>query len=475
VRWYLALSEFQFTIMHVPGVDNVVADVLSRFFRMVAVENQEVDVQDLLKSLHNSDVGHIGGTRLLKTLEGHGIKWDSMSRDVRAFIKQCPICQKLKRQSDPIVLSQGYTLTSSAPFECISVDTIGPLSEDQDGNKYILHIMDAFSKFNMVIATKNVDAMSYVHGLLLWIGMFGVPLKLRTDGGSQFTAKVSQELAKFLGTSHRVVVPYHPQANGDNERWNAEVTQVLRAIVLDRRVSDRWSQFLPMVQRILNSTYTSSIDTFPARVIFGDHVPASQPFLLRKDTAVPFQPIHQYIRELNEDLTTVVDIIQQKFQSNLQLRQQASSDVDTNKVVSFEIGDFVLLTYPSQRPTKLASLYRGPMRIVNKIRDDIFEVMDLMSHKVLTVHVDRLRVFTPGNLSEQDILNLAAADVEEFIVKEILDHRYTGSRKTKKNLEFLVSWEGYEPEYDSWEPYSSVKDVQALDTYSAMHPELQLG
>ena len=37
-----------------------------------------------------------------------------------------------------------------------------------------------------------------------------------------------------------------------------------------------------------------------------------------------------------------------------------------------------------------------------------------------------------------------------------------------------MSWTGYEDAYNSWEPYDSLKDVQALDVYSVAHPELQL-
>jgi hypothetical protein len=38
-----------------------------------------------------------------------------------------------------------------------------------------------------------------------------------------------------------------------------------------------------------------------------------------------------------------------------------------------------------------------------------------------------------------------------------------------------VSWEGYDPEYDSWEPYAAIKEVIALDKYAKEHPELNLG
>jgi hypothetical protein len=472
VRWHLALSEFQFTIVHIPGQDNVVADVLSRFFKIVIVEDREWDVEEFLESVHNSFVGHLGVSRLIKTLEAHDIEWPDMKKDISEFVKRCPICQKLKVQTVPKVITEGYTLHGSAPMEHVTVDSIGPFPEDEFGMKYVLHLMCAFSKFNILVATQTTDAMSYVHALVQWIGLFGVPSKVRTDGGSQFTANVCKELASFMGFEHIVIIPYHPQANGDNERWNGEVNQALRAIILDRRVTSTWSLVLPIVQRVLNASYSRGIGTYPARVIFGDNLPIAQPFLLRKEQEADFQPMHQYIQKLNDDIKMIVGILERKFKNDLSVRQK-KLQLPEGKVVEFDVDEYVLITYPNKRPTKLSSMYRGPMKVMTKIRDDIFEVMDLVSQKVLTVHVDRLRKFNAGKMNEQELLKLASADVDEYIVKEILEHKYEGSKK-KSNLWFLVSWEGYEPEYNSWEPYKNLKDVEALDTYSALHPELKL-
>mmetsp|Transcript_49331 Transcript_49331/g.124040 ORF Transcript_49331/g.124040 Transcript_49331/m.124040 type:complete len:112 (-) Transcript_49331:645-980(-) len=60
----------------------------------------------------------------------------------------------------------------------------------------------------------------------------------------------------------------------------------------------------------------------------------------------------------------------------------------------------------------------------------------------------------------------------EYQVEAIVDHR--GSPRNKSQLKFRVRWKGYEPDEDTWEPYASVKDCEALDVYAAEHPELRL-
>jgi hypothetical protein len=72
-------------------------------------------------------------------------------------------------------------------------------------------------------------------------------------------------------------------------------------------------------------------------------------------------------------------------------------------------------------------------------------------------------------------MTLAAADVEEFVVESILNHRYNGFKKIKTNLEFLVRWESLGPTYDSWETYHTMRNVELLDNYAKDHPGLKLG
>jgi hypothetical protein len=112
------------------------------------------------------------------------------------------------------------------------------------------------------------------------------------------------------------------------------------------------------------------------------------------------------------------------------------------------------------------------MIIVDKENDNIFSVTDLVSNKILRIHIDRLRLFTcADNTNPQELLEIAAADKDEYVVESIVNHR--GNKKS--NYEFLIRWLGYDPADDTWLKYSDVKDLQALDNYSIDHPELRLG
>jgi hypothetical protein len=109
--------------------------------------------------------------------------------------------------------------------------------------------------------------------------------------------------------------------------------------------------------------------------------------------------------------------------------------------------------------------------IVDK-EDSIYTCSDLISNKNIRVHADRLRKFTvPVSFVHSDLIALAAADKNEYVVDSIVAH----SGYNKRTFKFLVRWQGYEPEEDTWLPLSEVKDLMALDVYSRDHPSLGLG
>ena len=120
-----------------------------------------------------------------------------------------------------------HHLYSLSPLTSLSVDSLGPLKVDENGNSYIIVVVHNFFKLIGLYPAKNTTSKDNVGALLQWVSIFGVPKEIRRDGGSQFTSKLAMGLATLLRNKHFVVVAYHPQANGIVERRMKEVMSSL--------------------------------------------------------------------------------------------------------------------------------------------------------------------------------------------------------------------------------------------------------
>jgi hypothetical protein len=72
---------------------------------------------------------------------------------------------------------------------------------------------DNFSKFVGLYPAENTSTLEFVKAFLSWVGIFGVPKILRSDGGSQFSSDMAERLKYLLKYQHLIIVPYHPQGN----------------------------------------------------------------------------------------------------------------------------------------------------------------------------------------------------------------------------------------------------------------------
>ena len=204
VRWYMALSEFSFTLEFIPGVDNDIADSLSRLCRNNMIDSpKEYSLEYILSALHiesykpspsryskigvmqNTGVGHYGLERTLKCFRDLKDTWEYQSQHIRYFIDHCPCCQKMNMLKTPIH-AHGFTTSTYTPMECLSIDFIGPFTDQG----FILVLLDTFTRWVELYHTTDATALSTAECLIKHIGRFGAPHQLRSDNGPHFIADV---------------------------------------------------------------------------------------------------------------------------------------------------------------------------------------------------------------------------------------------------------------------------------------------
>jgi hypothetical protein len=169
---------------------------------------------------------------------------------------------------------------------------------------------------------------------------------------------------------------------------------------------------------------------------------------------------HDYIHQLNESIYDIL-VASNKHKSIYYTRTTANSNSN------FQLGDYVLVKYPSRPPTKLSPILKGPMVIIEKLNHG-FLCQDLITQSQLEISEDRLTKFFPPS-PDVNVSDIAASDNFEQIVRQIL--RWKGNPKRKRDLFFEILWDDGDI---TWEPWSNVRDLALMDQFLLDHPDLKI-
>jgi len=122
------------------------------------------------------------------------------------------------------------------------------------------------------------------------------------------------------------------------------------------------------------------------RLRFGDSIDIERGFLAAGRRA--FDSSEEWVEQINERIWKV--ILASAKHSN---REHPDAHGAILRLDDIEIGDYVLVKYPNGPPTKLHAPYRGPMMVLEKIRDEGLLVQDIVTQMQLQVSNDRVKKF----------------------------------------------------------------------------------
>jgi len=152
------------------------------------------------------------------------------------------------------------------------IDYIEGLPKDIEGYRNIIVIVDCFSRWCTLHATKTTGSEELARKLHSHCSLFGSPCRLVSDRGSSLLSGLIKDFLALVGTEQIKTLTASKEEDAIVERLNREVMRHLQDIVFDRQVYDKWSYKLPFINRILNNTVHSSTGMTPAEIIFGSSI-----------------------------------------------------------------------------------------------------------------------------------------------------------------------------------------------------------
>ena len=432
-------------------------------------DHDDLRVQ-LIRECHSTPYSAHPGRDKTLAIMSRFFWWPNMARDVATFVAHCDSCQRNKASNQlPAGLLQPLPIPGEA-WQSISMDFVVDLPPTDHGKDAIMVVVDRLTKMVHLAPCNTTDTAQDVAWLFVdhVFKAHGLPTSCVSDRDPKFMSNFWQALLKTLGVTHNVSTAYHPQTDGNTERVNRVMEDMLRHYV--RADQTDWAQWLPLVEYAINNSWHSSVNNTPFFLNYGKHPTSPTAFLLQasqggrspQDKVPAVKEMLKHMHEAIAEAKTCLRAAQQ--------RQKAYADMH-RRDVEFNVGDMVLLstkniTMKMVGASKLMPKFVGPFPIVKQVNKVAYQIKLPPCMKIHDVfHVSLLKEYREDGAVQPPPPPTLIGDELEYDVERILIHRDkhpVGGWKIKR--EFLIKWLGYGPEHNTWEPEANLENCSELLT-----------
>ncbi|KAA0059807.1 pol protein [Cucumis melo var. makuwa] len=400
------------------------------FERRLCVPSDSAIKTELLSEAHSSPFSmHLGSTKMYQDLK-RVYWWRNMKREVAEFVSRCLVCQQVK-----------------APRQ-----KPAGLPRTLRGFTVIWVVVDRLTKSAHFVPGKSTYTASKWAQLYMSeiVKLHGVPVSIVSDRDARFTSKFWKGLQTAMCTRLDFSTAFHPQTDGQTERLNQVLEDMLRACALEFPGS--WDSHLHLMEFAYNNSYQATIGMAPFEALYDKCC----------RSPVCWGEVGEQ-RLMGPELVQSTKEAIQKIRSRMhtaQSRQKSYADV-RRKDLEFEVGDKVFLKVAPMRGVlrferrgKLSPRFVGPFEILERIGPVAYRLA--LPPSLSTVHdvfhVSMLRKYVPD---PSHVVDYEPLEIDENLsYTEQPVEVLTREVKTLRNKEIplvKVLWRNHRVEEATWE------------------------
>lgn len=463
--WLDTLFNYTFTVVHRPGILNILPDHLSRLFPRSAWEGHVVtnptsnisvaivkqqDPLGRIEPVENVRIklmeekhllGHFGSEAIMQALHEDGYHWSTIKKDCIQVVSSCSECQRFN------ITRQGFhplkAIHAELPFDHVAIDLAGPFTTSDTGNHYLLVVVDVCTRFVFLRAIPDKRAITIAQELFKIFCDVGFPKILQDDNGTEFVNKIVDRIVKASFIEQRLISAYHPRANGLAERNVQTALNTIRKSI--QGIKKDWDKYVPAVQLAMNAKVAALHGSTPFSLMFGRRLNGFQDYREVQSRPLTSKKLQERLAYITTVVYPAISERSKKAQEGMIQRFKTHA-----KDVLFPEGSFVMVKDVT-RNDKMDPRYEGPFKVIRRNKGGAYILQD-NTGALLS------RNFPPSALKliSQDPI-LAGQSYE---VEAILNHDGEG-----RHRRYLVKWKGYDHAHNSWEPVGNFDDIAVIDRY----------
>ena len=336
----------------------------------------------------HDDAAHLGTARVQALLRER-FYWPTMYSDAESYCKNCRTCVRAQGNNHkeplcPIVATQ--------PGELYHVDFCkieAPESLGTRTNVNVMVVTDHFTRFSQAYLVPSQTAKETAGALWTHFDLFGIPARLLTDQGSNFTSQLLQEVCRIANISKLRTSPHHPEGNGQVERFNRTLYKMLAKLPKEQKQD--WDQHLARLVSAYNRTRHATTGYSPFFLFYGRRPRLELDMQFPQNPGTP-KPKVKFVQDLEKGIRWAHDLAAETAQKEMD-RQKRYYDKRVRAIV-LRPGDLVLLRQETPRTRfKLRMKWEEePYEVLSRTGPNIpvYRIRNTKTDKVKTVHRNKL-------------------------------------------------------------------------------------